>query len=377
MKNYLTICLIAVLALTNWHCGGGTSSASGSGSTDGAFSGSIANAANLKVFIDHISPTGANQVIGSTDIDASGNFSVPFPKVERGMYRMRIGKKNVTLSLSGTEKGVNVKGDLETMDKYQVEVSGSDDAKAYVNTMSDFIGKKINKDGVKNFAESTPNLISAMYLASSILRDDEKYLGTHKKILGKMAQDNSYAGYAGEYTKFVSQVEQRIQKNKLAQLVSIGQPAPDIKLPSPKGKEYALSDLKGKVVLLDFWASWCGPCRKANPHVVDTYNKYKGQGFTVFSVSLDGLDTRTKSRLKDAAQIDKMMTSSKDRWVKAIQQDNLMWDYHVSDLKKWESAPARMYGVTSIPRTFLIDRDGKIAAINPRNNLESEVKKLL
>ena len=159
--------------------------------------------------------------------------------------------------------------------------------------------------------------------------------------------------------------------------IKVGEPAPDIVLPGVDGKTRKLSDLKGKVVLLDFWASWCGPCRKANPHVVDVYQKYKDKGFDVFSVSLDGLDTRSKQRMKSEDQIKMQMDRSKERWLAAIKKDNLTWDSHVSDLKKWESAPAATYGVRSIPKTFLIGRDGNIVYVNPRNNLEEQVKKFL
>ncbi|MBT8228830.1 MAG: TlpA family protein disulfide reductase, partial [Bacteroidia bacterium] len=158
--------------------------------------------------------------------------------------------------------------------------------------------------------------------------------------------------------------------------VQLGQPAPDIVLPDVDGKTRKLSDLKGSIVLLDFWASWCGPCRRANPHVVETYHKYKEQGFTVFSVSLDGLDARTKSRFPEA-QLDEQMKKQKQRWLDAIAKDKLEWDWHVSDLKKWDSSGAATYGVRSIPTTFLIDRDGNIAALNPRNNLEEEIKKII
>ncbi|MBK8295838.1 MAG: TlpA family protein disulfide reductase [Saprospiraceae bacterium] len=159
--------------------------------------------------------------------------------------------------------------------------------------------------------------------------------------------------------------------------IKVGMPAPDINLPSPKGKSYKLSDLKGKVVLLDFWASWCGPCRRANPHVVEIYNKYKSKGFTVFSVSLDGVDSRTKQQLGSEAQVKEFSNRAKEAWVAAIEKDNLTWDTHVSDLKKWESDPAKIYGVQSIPKTFLIGKDGKIVAVNPRDNLEEEILKVL
>jgi thiol-disulfide isomerase/thioredoxin len=138
-----------------------------------------------------------------------------------------------------------------------------------------------------------------------------------------------------------------------------------------------LSDYKGKVVLLDFWASWCGPCRKANPHVVEIYNKYKGKGFDVFSVSLDGLDNRTRQALGDNSQVQMNLDRQKERWIEAIRTDNLLWNGHVSDLLKWDSKAAAMYGVSGIPKTFLVDREGKIAAIDPRFNLEESVTSAL
>ncbi len=130
----------------------------------------------------------------------------------------------------------------------------------------------------------------------------------------------------------------------------IGEEAPDLIFPGPEAKkEYALSDLEGKVVLLDFWASWCGPCRRANPSLVQLYQKYKdaefknAKGFTIYSVSLD---------------------RNRKAWQKAIEQDNLTWEYHVSDLQGWRSEGAATYGVSQIPTNFLLNGKGKIIAKN-------------
>lgn len=120
-----------------------------------------------------------------------------------------------------------------------------------------------------------------------------------------------------------------------------GNIAPELSFPDPQGNIRNLSDLRGKVVLVDFWASWCGPCRRENPHVVEMYAKYHDKGFEVFSVSLD----------KDATA-----------WKGAIAKDNLSWPNHVSDLKGWSSKAAAIYGVSSIPCTFLLDREGHILA---------------
>jgi peroxiredoxin len=138
--------------------------------------------------------------------------------------------------------------------------------------------------------------------------------------------------------------------------VMVGSAAPEITLSDTTGNAVALSSLRGKYVLIDFWASWCGPCRAENPNVVRMYNKFKDKGFTIYSVSLD---------------------KTKADWERAIRNDNLPWT-HVSDLKFWQSAAAQQYGVQAIPATFLLDKEGKIIAKNLRGEaLEQKLEEIL
>lgn len=147
-----------------------------------------------------------------------------------------------------------------------------------------------------------------------------------------------------------------------AQTPAAGDKAPDIIQNSITGEKISLSDLRGKVVLVDFWASWCAPCRKENPNLVQAYEKYKntefknGKGFTIFSVSLD------KNPLA---------------WKMAVKDDNLTWGYHVSDLKGWKNEAARLYHIRSVPSNFLIDGNGTIVGVNLRGDaLESALRRL-
>ena len=138
---------------------------------------------------------------------------------------------------------------------------------------------------------------------------------------------------------------------------TVNNKAPEIVMQDPQGGIRKLSDLRGKYVLIDFWASWCGPCRVENPNVVRVYNQYKNKNFDIFSVSLD---------------------NDKNKWKQAIDADGLIWRNHVSDLKGWQSDVVSQYGFRGIPHTVLIDPEGKIVASNLRGpSLEQKLKELL
>ena len=138
--------------------------------------------------------------------------------------------------------------------------------------------------------------------------------------------------------------------------VKVGQSAPEISLPGTNGNIINLSSLKGKVVLIDFWASWCGPCRRANPSVVKLYEKYKDKGFEVFGVSID---------------------SKKNGWLKAIEHDKIKYT-QVNDKDGWNAATAAKYGVDAIPATFLLNKEGVIVAVDAEgNDLEEKITALL
>ncbi len=220
------------------------------------------------------------------------------------------------------------------------------DDKAKDNIQSRFFAmqKEQNEELKKLITQGGPTLAS--WYATNALNPEEEYA-----FLAPLAPQFEKAFPNSEYIKdFSAKVAQ--YKNA----VQVGQAAPDITLSSPEGKPVSLSSLRGKYVLIDFWASWCGPCRQENPNVVKMYNKFKGKNFEIFGVSLD---------------------REKEKWTQAIAQDGLSW-VHVSDLKFWESAGAQSYGVRSIPATFLLDPTGKVIAKNLRGQaLEAKLAEIL
>lgn len=319
---------------------------------------------NTQVFLVQIQgqqPT----MIDTAQVAADGSFVLEGTVAEKTLAQIQTTSRQQALLLldNNTHLSVALNGDDNT-GSYTIKGSPENQQfKTIVDTVRKMPVPQQQWGYIKGYADTCKNTFITYVLVSSLPTMDPQtrqpistYHEDYKKLADRLDKEMAGSKMATEFRKTVDNML-NAPPAAPTNLPDVGKEAPDISLTAPDDKTYSLKDLRGKVVLLDFWASWCGPCRRENPTVVAAYEKYKSKGFEIFSVSLD---------------------KAKDPWVKAIEQDKLSWKYHVSDLQFWNSAAARAYGVSSIPASFLLDKDGKIIAKNLRGDvLEQKLAEVL
>lgn len=352
-------------------------------------SGQILGAANQPIFLEVISEKGKLKLAEATT-EVDGSFDLKGNIKGMGLYQLTVGtksNKSIPLTISPKEHVV-VQANFVSFERTP-KISGTSWAKyitEYMQIFNEFAFEQIQLMNTPNLTEDqqlekfyelkkpldsysksvltkNPSNPAAIVLITTLTpaMGFEKWDTTNLSILKNVdrAFQTKYptSPISKSLSQQVSQIEYAFNQFKGNGTNRPVMNAPEIALPNPDGKILRLSDLKGQVVLIDFWASWCGPCRRENPNVVSLYKKYSKLGFTVFSVSLD---------------------SDVESWKRAIKSDGLSWPTHVSDLKQWETPLTQLYQFNAIPYTVLVDKNGKIVATNLRGKaLEEKLITLL
>lgn len=295
-------------------------------------------------------------------LDKKGNFSEKIKLPAEDYYVLRLSDGQSINLVIRDKDDFKVFGDGKNLFQF-ANIVGSDDSQALNEFIRFNMAYNQKLDSAKLYLQQNPGKdkeVNASFqpVYNSFRSERQQFMTEFANspaliaVLGTFNLDQEFKEYEQTVEALkenfsnsptVQNVAQELEKNKQLRAskapLSLGAKAKDIVMANPEGTEIKLSDYEGKIVLLDFWASWCGPCRKENPHVVKLYEKYKDAGFTVFSVSLD---------------------KNKASWLAAIEKDKLVWDAHVSDLQGWQNAAAKQYQVSSIPFTVLLDREGKV-----------------
>lgn len=334
--------------------------------------GELSNIGDAKKVLLFMSDTLGQMVpIDSTFLNENHEFVLKGKSTEPEFYQLLIGQRSY-LVIAENGDVIKFKADLtDAGSNYQLE--GSEEAtkiSEYNKITSEFskstgqLAEKYSKmitedanlkDSIIGIFNAKSQELSKPFLEKSyrFIEDNENSLSAFYAANVMLGMDNT-ANYENKLIAYSKNAQKAFPNNKAvnafvsqmerAEKVAIGQIAPNITALTPDGKTLSLSDFKGKYVLLDFWASWCGPCRSENPNIVNQYALFKNKNFTIFSFSLD---------------------DNKEQWMEAIKKDKLDWN-HVSELKQWDAPTAQAYNINAIPASFIINPEGRIIAKNLR-----------